>query len=152
MIQIYLTCLDWTWSVLTWLDLSQLDLSCLDLSWLYQCWLTILPFRHPINTFQTPSRHLPDTLRTPSRHLPDTRQTPSRHYPYTLQTPTRQSPKFRHVGSFLLLKARCGLFLLVLLLLKPTEVELSLQVGVEFDKITASLGYFYFIIITTATL
>ena len=59
----------------------------------------------------------------------------------------------RHVGSFLLLKARWGLFLpsfffffLLLLpwenqsqlLLKPIEVELGLQVGVEFDN-TASL-------------
>ena len=41
----------------------------------------------------------------------------------TFQTPTRESPKFRHVGSFLVLEARCGLFLLlVLLLVLPWEL------------------------------
>ena len=59
----------------------------------------------------------------------------------TLQTPTRQSPKLSHVGSLLLIEARCGLFLPSCsvgkqsqLLLQPTKVELGLQVGVEFDK------------------
>ena len=51
-------------------------------------------------------RHLPDTLKTPYRHPPDTQQTPSRQFPYILRTPTRKSPKFRHVGSILLLEAR----------------------------------------------
>ena len=46
---------------------------------------TFLNFRHPSDTLQIISRHLSDTH--------------------------RQSPKFRHVGSCLLLEARCGLFL-----------------------------------------
>ena len=57
-----------------------------------------------------------------------------------LQAPTRQSPEFRHVGSFLLLEARCGLFFLPSFFFflpvgkqsQPSEVELGLQVGVEF--------------------
>ena len=102
-----------------------------------------MPSRHLPDTLKTPSRHPPDTHQTPTRDPPDTHQTPSRQFPYTLQIPTRQSPKIRHVGSFLLLKARWGLFLpsscsvgkQSQLLLKPTEVELGLQVGVEFDNI-----------------
>ena len=42
--------------------------------------------------------------------MSDTCQTPSRQFPSTLQTTTRQSAKFRHVGSFLLIKDRWGLF------------------------------------------
>ena len=84
---------------------------------------------------------------TPTRHPPYTCQTPSRQFPNNFQTPTRKSPKFRHVGSFLLVKARCGFFLPFSsssssssvgeqsqLLLQPTKVELGLQVGEEFDK------------------
>ena len=58
-----------------------------------------------------------------------------RQFSSTLQTPTRQSAKFRYAGSFLLPKARWGLFLLLpsflpvgkqsQLLLQPSEVELG---------------------------
>merc|ERR1711954_379967 len=44
-------------------------------------------------------------------HSKDTCQTLTRHPPDNFHTSTRQSPKIRPVGSFLLLKARWGLFL-----------------------------------------
>ena len=80
--------------------------------------------------------HPPDTHQTPTRHPPDTHQTISN----TFQIPTRN---FKHVRSVSLLKTRWGLLLPSFflpvgkqsqLLLKPTKVELGLQVGVEFDK------------------
>ena len=109
-----------------------------------------LPFRHcvgtikiSIYTLQIPSRHPLDIIQTPSVHHPDTLPTPSKDTSDNIQTPFRHPPNFKHVGSFLVLEARCGLFFLPSsssvgkqsqLLLKPTEVELGLQVGVEFDK------------------
>ena len=131
-----LTCPVLTWPVLTWPVLT----------WPVQTWPVLTsPVLTYQNTIQTSHRFPPDTLKTPSRHpldsqrhLPDTRQTLSRQFPNTLQTPTRQSLKIRHVGSFLLLKARWGLFFFFLpssfflpvgkqsqLLLQPTEVELG---------------------------
>ena len=53
----------------------------------------------------------PDTRQTSPRHLLETLKTLFRQPTDTLQMPTRQSPKFSLVGSFLLLEARCGLFL-----------------------------------------
>ena len=96
-----------------------------------------IPFKHPIYPLQTPLRHLPDTHKTPSRQSTDTCQTPSRQFPYTFQTHTRQPPKFRHPGPFQLLEARWWFLPLgkqSQLLLQRNEVELGLQVGVEFDN------------------
>ena len=60
-------------------------------------------------TLKTHYRLTVHTLSTPYKQPPYTHQTHSRQFPNTFQTPTRQSPKFRHVGSFPLLEARCGL-------------------------------------------
>ena len=81
----------------------------------------------------------------PSRQPTDTCQTPSIQFPNIFQTPTRQTPKFRHVGSFLPLEARCWLFFLPSflppgkqsqLLLKPTEVELGFKLKWSLTKST----------------
>ena len=122
------------WPVLTWPVLTWPALTWPILSTPVQNYQITIRTSHKYlsDTLKTPSRYCPDTLKTPSRQPPDTRQTPSRQFLNTFQTPTRQSPKFRHVGAFLLLKARCGLFLLLLFFFRrktkstPTQTNWSL--------------------------
>ena len=65
-------------------------------------------------TLYRPSKNLSDTDPTPFRHLPDTLQIPLRHLSDTLQKQTGQPQNFKHLVPFLLVKARWGLFLLLL--------------------------------------
>ena len=59
---------------------------------------------------------------------------------FLLQTPTGMPANFKHVGPFLLIDAIPSYFCFCdrgkqsQLLLRPTKVQLGLQVGVEFDK------------------
>ena len=62
------------------------------------------------------------TIRT---SLPGTLKTPSRQFPNIFQTPTRLSPKFRNVGLFPLLEAKCGFFLLLPSILLPWENKVN---------------------------
>ena len=147
-----LPCLDRPWPVLTWLNQSWLDLL-----WLVFFFLTMtcpiltcsnLPcldltcpdltspdfyFRHiqiP-NTIPTSHRYPPDLLRAPSRQPQVTHQTPSSQFPNNFQKTIRQSPNIRHVGSFLLLKARWGLLLLPSTsLLKSPPVCVSIYLSI----------------------
>ena len=74
-----------------------------------------IPSRHPLAIIQTPSVHHPDTLPTPSKDTSD-----------NIQTPFRHPPNFKHVGSFLVVEARCGLFFfLLLVLLVPWENKVN---------------------------
>ena len=92
-----------------------------------------LPFRHyvgtikiSIYTLQIPSRHPLAIIQTPSVHHPDTLPTPSKDTSDNIQTPFRHPPNFKHVGSFLVLEARCGfLLLLLLLVLLPWENKVN---------------------------
>ena len=90
-----------------------------------------LPFRHyvgtikiSIYTLQIPSRYPLAIIQTPSVHHPDTLPTPSKDTSDNIQTPFRHPPNFKHVGSFLVVEARCG-FLLVLLVLLPWENKVN---------------------------
>ena len=56
-----------------------------------------------------------EDLHTPSAHHPDTFPTPSKDTSDNIQTPFRHPPNFKHVGSFLVVEARCGLFFLLVL-------------------------------------